>query len=407
MLNSATDHGHRPSVGLFCDSDSRGGVFSYTRLLGTALRQQGCRVEIVTLAPRDTGATANVEALAAAADRLICLPASATPDQRVDQLRRELEQRAWDVFFPNYRYTTYAACAARSPDGPTRVVGVCHNDHESYYRLLSYYRATIDGFVGPSRKTCDELERLWPQRADDVAYLPHGVEVGTGPAPSFQGGTLRLVYHGRLAEEQKSVSSLIELAAELARRNVDFTLTLIGDADGAVDYGRLAADRGVADRVEIRGSLPREQLLRELRGYHLAVLTSRYEGFCLSLAEALTLGLPAAAFSTGGVVEEYLHDGTNGLVVPWGQTGQMAARIAALAADPATWRQWSEAAQADAAARFSPAAFGRRYLDYLNELCQRPAIRHWPRWRPVLAEPHRPGVKRVVDRVGERLKLWS
>lgn len=406
-MNRSIPSASLPTVGLFCDSDSRGGVFSYTRLLGTELRRQGCRVEIVTLAPRDAAATANVEALAAAADRLICLPGQATPDQRVGQLRRTLIDRGWDVFFPNYRYTTYAACAARPADGPTRVVGVCHNDHESYYRLLGYYRTTIDGFVGPSQKTCRELARLWPSRADDVAHLPHGVEVGTGPAPAYTGGPLRLVYHGRLTEEQKSVSSLIELAVELDQRQVDFTLTLIGDADGTVDYRRLAAARGVAHRVEVRGSLPREQLLAELRSYHLAVLTSRYEGFCLSLAEALALGLPAAAFSTGGVIEEFLHDGVNGVIVPWGQTEDLAQRIAGIAADPALWQRWSAAAQAGAAERFSPAAFGRRYLEFLGELCQRPAIRHWPRWRPVLAEPHRPGVKRVVDRVGERLKLWS
>lgn len=410
MLNQPTPSSPaaRPLVvGLFCDSDSRGGVYAYTRQLAAALVGQGAVVEVLTIAPGSATAEENVRALGQAASRVQCLPHRATSTERSRQIFERIEASDWQVFVPNYRHTTYAACARLGRRSSVKTVGVCHNDHESYYSLLSYYASTLDGLVGPSRKTCEALANCLSQRAADVVYLPHGVDVPAGPRPVYSGGPLRLVYHGRLVEEQKCVSALVELAVALRQLGVPHELTLVGERSGGPDYAELARQRGVADSVRVRNSLPRRELFALLAEQHVAVLTSKYEGFCLSLAEAQAVGLPAAAFASGGVIEEYLTDGENALLVPWGNTDELARRIARWVAEPGLWQRMSDSAYQSAADRFSLTAFGRRYYEYFRQLVGQRRLVRWPRLRPVLAEPHQAGWARMVDRAGSKLKLWA
>ncbi|MEO7039989.1 MAG: glycosyltransferase family 1 protein [Candidatus Elarobacter sp.] len=64
-----------------------------------------------------------------------------------------------------------------------------------------------------------------------------------------------------------------------------------------------AAERGVADRVDLRGYVPRLELDRLYAHAACALIPSRYEGFGYALAEALCSGLPAIAARSSSLVE--------------------------------------------------------------------------------------------------------
>ena len=66
----------------------------------------------------------------------------------------------------------------------------------------------------------------------------------------------------------------------------------------------------------------------------VAVVSSRGEAFCLSAAEALSMGTPVAAFDVDGV-SEVVRDGETGLLAPAGDTAALAAQIGRLLDDPA------------------------------------------------------------------------
>jgi glycosyltransferase involved in cell wall biosynthesis len=63
-------------------------------------------------------------------------------------------------------------------------------------------------------------------------------------------------------------------------------------------------------------NLPKESIKKLLHGYKgsIVLLTSRYEGFSLSLIEAMSQGLIPIAYSVG-VVPEIIEDGVNGFIV--------------------------------------------------------------------------------------------
>jgi glycosyltransferase involved in cell wall biosynthesis len=57
------------------------------------------------------------------------------------------------------------------------------------------------------------------------------------------------------------------------------------------------------DNVLITGSLTRAETLNKLKNADIFVLTSNYEGFPITILEAMSFGLPVIASDVGGVSE--------------------------------------------------------------------------------------------------------
>lgn len=92
--------------------------------------------------------------------------------------------------------------------------------------------------------------------------------------------------------------------------------------------------------------------------------TAREEAFGQTTMEAQLCGLPVVAFGAGGI-PEIVADGQTGRLVPVEDTRALAAALRSALADPA-WRAAAGAtARTRAAARFSLAATGARWRDYL------------------------------------------
>jgi len=102
-----------------------------------------------------------------------------------------------------------------------------------------------------------------------------------------------LLYLGRI-DSHKRVDSLIHLLANLKRKSFDYNLTVVGpDSRGLLpELKRLADSLGVSEQVSFKGALSREELLQEFSRAYVFVTASEYEGFGLSVVEALASGTP-------------------------------------------------------------------------------------------------------------------
>ncbi len=108
------------------------------------------------------------------------------------------------------------------------------------------------------------------------------------------------------------------------------------DGMGAEDVRRAAAARG--DRVRIVGPLPEEQLGPLLRGALALVHPSKFEGFGLTVLEAMGLGTPVIVSSAGSLPE--LVGGAGHIVASNDVAGWRSALE--IAEDPAALRRLSE-----------------------------------------------------------------
>jgi glycosyltransferase involved in cell wall biosynthesis len=180
-----------------------------------------------------------------------------------------------------------------------------------------------------------ELAIGWGVSAERVSVLPN-------PAPplpqlpprdelrrslGLDGATL--VFAGRLTA-QKSLEIALEALAEAGGV---VRLLLAGEGDRREALERRAAELGIGDRVSFLGPQPRERVLELFHAGDAALLSSSWENFPHTVVEALAVGTPVLATSTGGVAEVVRH-GENGLLVEPGDAGGLAAAIRRYFGDP-------------------------------------------------------------------------
>jgi alpha-1,3-rhamnosyl/mannosyltransferase len=128
--------------------------------------------------------------------------------------------------------------------------------------------------------------------AADPAFTPDG------PTPA---GRPYVLFVGAL-QPRKEPTVAIEALSLLG--DEELHLVLVGpDKGGRAVAERLAAELEVADRVELRGHVPQDELASLYRGAACLVFPSRYEGFGLPVLEAMASGTPVVATRAGALPE--------------------------------------------------------------------------------------------------------
>jgi glycogen(starch) synthase len=125
-----------------------------------------------------------------------------------------------------------------------------------------------------------------------------------------------LAFAGRLTA-QKS----LEVALDAVARVDGVALVIAGEGDERARLERLAGPA-----VRFVGALPRERVVELFRAADASILSSRWENFPHTVVEALAVGTPVLATTTGGVAEVVI-DGVNGLLVASGDVDGLADAI--------------------------------------------------------------------------------
>jgi glycosyltransferase involved in cell wall biosynthesis len=232
-----------------------------------------------------------------------------------------------------YATATYAAAAAAATAARRPLVAKLVSD-PAYERARRYglFGGPLEAFQdasSPPVRTLKALRTASLRRAYRIVvpsrYLAkvagswgldeRRIEVVSNPAPppaevdpeQLDGRTF--VFVGRLTEQKALPVALAALALV-----PDARLVLVGDGPERSVLERRATELGVAERVEFRGALPREQALRVVAGARAAVLSSVWENLPHAAVEALSVGVPVVATAVGGV-PEVVRDEENGLLV--------------------------------------------------------------------------------------------
>jgi glycosyltransferase involved in cell wall biosynthesis len=201
--------------------------------------------------------------------------------------------------------------------------------------------------VAPSMTMAAFLRQRLRVPAARLRVIPNGVAL---PRPRSPDGPARTFISVGTFARAKSVGTLVDAFADVARSRPHLRLLLVGDGGERIACERQAAALGVGDRVEFAGY--RSDVPAQLARAEAFVLPSINENLPLALIEAMGAGLACVATRVGAVPELLSH-GT-GLLVPPADVGSLAAAMAALADDPGLAPTLGRAAAA-AALRFSVA----------------------------------------------------
>jgi glycosyltransferase involved in cell wall biosynthesis len=154
---------------------------------------------------------------------------------------------------------------------------------------------------------------------------------GRDKPPDRREEPVRLLFLGALTPRKDPLLLLDAFAAVAPHA----TLTLAGPADRDPLHAArvLAAASRHGDRVRVTGAVSDDDLVRLLDTHDVLVLPSRYEGFGMALAEAVSFGL-AIVSTHAGAIPEVVRHGEEALLVAPGDARALAAALVAVATDP-------------------------------------------------------------------------
>lgn len=198
--------------------------------------------------------------------------------------------------------------ADRRPEWRATMDGL--NDSETKLRRKDEELQLADRILVASTFTKQTLAKC-PFPIAPVAVVPYGADdasVTTAqPGPTCRDQRLKVLFVGGLSQ-RKGIADLFE-AMRILGSQVELTVI------GRKPTEACAALNSALGKHRWIESLPREEILQEMRAHDVFVFPSLFEGFGLVVTEALSQGLPVITTShTCG--PDVLTEGEDGFIVP-------------------------------------------------------------------------------------------
>ena len=246
--------------------------------------------------------------------------------KRKEKLAHFLQSMQPAVVIPNIDYVSSALAVNRSPK--VRYVGILHSDDQEHYahgyRMGHYW----DAIISVSNTIQSKLLKMNPSFRTRSKVIRYGINP---PQLNLQSANeqrkiekLKVIYTGRIVQEQKRILDFVELMRELEVRNVPFQFTFVGDGTDLEQFTKAAARYIRSGNCRMAGRLTKEEIHQELSEHHVFCLMSDYEGLPLSLLEALACGcIPVVTHIKSGIDEILTHE-FNSLISPLRSPSMMA-----------------------------------------------------------------------------------
>ena len=286
--------------------------------------------------------------------------------QRIRALRHALHASTADcVVSVTDHMNVLVLLASRGLDAP--VVIAEHSDPrhqpmgEIWERLRKWTYRRCTAAVALTHPVAEHLRTLVGQRP--VYVIPNGIrapDVTVDDVPDRDERTV--VAMGRLSRE-KGFDLLLDAFARVAVQHPQWRLEIAGDGPERVALQQQIDQRGLGQRVRLVGWI--QDPARFVARGAMFVMSSRYEGFPVSLLEAMAGGVPVISFDCDSGPRAIIRPDVDGLLVPVGDTVALAHAIDRLMSDPVTRHRLGERAR-EVVDRFSMELFLQRWNDVVD-----------------------------------------
>lgn len=249
---------------------------------------------------------------------------------------------------------------------------IVHNITPGTYAAACALRDAVHATVAISPRIARDLVDRHGFRRERCAVIGHGIPLDAPARPRPASPGLRILSLGRIDEAAKGVLWLPRIMRRLGE---GYSLTIAGDGPDLPRLRGAAADLG--DRVAFVGMVAPDDVPGLFAAHDVLLVPSRYEGFCLTVAEAMAAGCIPVASHISGVTDALIRHGRDGMLFPVGDVAAAAAALRLLR-DPVVRGPMSMAARAHAVANFGIDTMAGRYLAVFDEVLRAP-----PRISPI------------------------
>ena len=252
-------------------------------------------------------------------------------------------------------------------------IGLLHNLHlvppgehpfqvRRSYRPLFRHRDDLAALVFLTNAQRADAEARFGRRPN-FWVVPHPA-APVQPGPFEQRDPHLVVMLARL-ELQKQLDHAIEAFALVVEAVPEARLEIHGEGRERARLQRLVDERGLTASVTMPGYTKDAPAVYARAA--LSILTSRNEGYPLTLLETLAHGCPVVSYDVKYGPSEIIADGRNGFLVPRGDVEAVARRVVEVLTDPDLRRRLTEGAGTPGP-EFSERTFVARWSRVFREL---------------------------------------
>jgi glycosyltransferase involved in cell wall biosynthesis len=181
-------------------------------------------------------------------------------------------------------------------------------------------RATVGASIGASRRllavsdfTRREIAAYFPAAAGRIVVTPHGADDDLAPPPARGEARARLGLRGPMVLtvgtilNRRCLPVLFNAVARLRRAWPDLTLDVVGEnrTHPTLDLPALARRTGAAPHVRLSGFVTEADLADRYAAADAMVFLSEYEGFGLTVMEAMSRGIPVVTSARPALSEVF------------------------------------------------------------------------------------------------------
>lgn len=195
--------------------------------------------------------------------------------------------------------------------------------HNSIHVLMgNSNRATLQ-----EKEKADVIQVLMPSHVEEakhyihhtpVVWIPNVVEPipeNNQAHPGAEKQKYTIITVGRIDALQKRTHILVQAFALLADTYLDWRVAIWGEVKKKAYYEELCQfvkEHHLEEQIHFCGTT--QDVQRELQKADIFAFPSAFEGFSLSLTEAMATGLPAVGFRSADAVKDLIVDGHNGFL---------------------------------------------------------------------------------------------
>lgn len=243
---------------------------------------------------------------------------------------------------------------------------------------LSVVRTTTEGIIEKARtvsKYLDALVAISPevQRLLKMAavccptvLIPNAIMAVQQGFPRLK-PPCRIAYLGRLSDVDKNILLLPKIVRHLQDRGVSFSLEIAGDGPDREKLVQQLKQCGVSTQVTLLGSIPRDNVAGFLNRNAIGLFPSNYEGFGLSVVEAMGAGCVPVASDIPSH-RWILGSDADTLLVPVDDASAYADVVISLMECPKQYSQIQERLKSRQAEYFSPQSTIEGYLSLITKV---------------------------------------
>lgn len=235
---------------------------------------------------------------------------------------------------------------------------------ERFYRLAEKCASQLsDRVVAVAESERLVSEKLRVVRPEKLVLIHNGIP---DLKPPLTGEPLQeppvLVTVARFAAP-KDYDTLVKALGRL--KDSPWSLQVVGDGSGRPSVEARCREMGLQERITFLGM--RGGVENILAAGSIFLLSSRREGFPISILEAMRAGLPVIASDVGGVGEA-VADGETGFLFPAGDIGALQEKLARLLQSPELRLRFGQAGRKRFLERFTLEQMADDYLNLYREV---------------------------------------